>query len=145
MLFRSAVVDANEDFTSHIITTFFLCWVHRGVGNFARAVELGRGLVTALEGPRVGEHFGLAGLPSVMIRSAMSDSLAELGSLDEAARVAQEGWRIAEAVGQPLSLTIALTALARVSLLRGEWTDVISGLQRAAELEVKWEIGRAHV
>ena len=70
-------------------------------------------------------------LPSVMSRTYLSWSLAELGKFPEAAVRAEEGLLIAERVGEPFSRIAAYTALGSLHRSQGDLAEAIPILERA--------------
>ncbi len=137
-----AVTEADEDFTSQVMTRFFLAWIHCAIGNFVQSIQYAHQVVAPLKGRHAREHFGLAGLPAVMARSVMNESLVEIGQFAEATSVAEEAMRIAEEADHPLSVVIALESVARVSIFSGRFGKAIVNLERAVELGRRWDLTR---
>jgi tetratricopeptide (TPR) repeat protein len=90
--------------------------------------------VALLEGDLRYETFGLAGLASVMSRSHLAWSLAELGEFDEAIERAEEGVRLAEAAGHVYSLAYACLGLGGTLLRRGRLGAAQGVLERGLAL-----------
>ncbi len=98
------------------------------------AIELLTQSLVPLEGELSTQRLGMPTLPSVMSRTYLSWSLAELGRFPEAAVRAEEGLRIAERVGEPFSRIAAYTALGSLRRSQGDLDEAIPILERAHAL-----------
>ncbi|HSF01549.1 MAG TPA: hypothetical protein VLA62_00975, partial [Solirubrobacterales bacterium] len=112
----------------------FLGLQHQTRGEYREAVELLRQAVAALQGERLHERFGGAGLLSVTTRERLAWCLAELGEFEEAMARGEEAVRIAREFDHPASLAYAHRSLGLVSLRRGDPRGAVPPLERAVEV-----------
>ncbi len=129
-----AIARSIPDFPLQIATSSHLGQLYRERGDYRRALEMLRTNVDALQGNLARESFGLAGLPSVLMRFYIVWCLAELGNFPEGIPYAQEGIRIAEEVDNPYTLMYAYAGAGILWLLRGEFSEAIPMLERGSEL-----------
>ena len=129
-----AIAERVEDLALQVMGNFSLGGATRALGDYPRAAELLRRNVALLEGDLRYETFGLAGLASVMSRSHLAWSLAELGEFDEAIARAEEGIRLAEAAGHVYSLAYACLGLGGALLRRGRLGAAQGVLERGLAL-----------
>ena len=129
-----AIAERVEDLTLQVVGHFSLGGATRSLGDYPRAAELLRRNVALLEGDLRYETFGLAGLASVMSRSHLAWSLAELGEFDEAIARAEEGIRLAEAAGHAYSLAYACLGLGGTLFRRGRLAAAQGVLERGLAL-----------
>lgn len=122
------------DFVLEIATSTHLGPLYRERGDYRRAIEILRKNLDSLQGSLARERFGLAGLPSVLLRFHLVWCLAELGNFTEGIVCAQEGIRIAEEVDNPYSLMFAYAGAGILRLLRGELSQATPVLERGFEL-----------
>jgi class 3 adenylate cyclase/tetratricopeptide (TPR) repeat protein len=111
-----------------------LGWIYHVLGAHGRAIDLLTQSLAPLEGDLSAQRLGMPTLPSVMSRTYLTWSLAELGRFSEAAARAEEGLRIAERVGEPLSRIAACTALGSLSRSKGDLEEAIPVMERARVL-----------
>ncbi|HET6369432.1 MAG TPA: AAA family ATPase [Pseudomonadales bacterium] len=129
-----AIAERAEDLALQVVGNFSLAGATRSLGDYPRAAELLRRNVALLEGDLRYETFGLAGLASVMSRSHLAWSLAELGEFDEAIARAEEGIRLAEGAGHVYSLAYACLGLGGTLLRRGRLGAAQGVLERGLAL-----------
>jgi class 3 adenylate cyclase/tetratricopeptide (TPR) repeat protein len=129
-----AIAERVEDLALQVVGNFSLGGATRSLGDYPQAAELLRRNVALLEGDLRYETFGLAGLASVMSRSHLAWSLAELGEFDEAMARAEEGLRLAEAAGHVYSVAYACLGLGGTLLRRGRLGDAQGVLERGLAL-----------
>jgi transcriptional regulator with AAA-type ATPase domain/tetratricopeptide (TPR) repeat protein len=129
-----------EDLTLRVSTNAYLGQVNHTLGNYREAAAFFRDNVGTLVGGLARERLGLPQLPSVHSRTCLVWSLAELGEFEEARAIGEEGIRIAEAAGQPVSLTVGYSGLGVLHLRRGELTPAIARLERALDLCRVWNL-----
>ena len=104
--------------------------IHLMQGDYRRAVnDLGQA-VAFFNGARCHERFGLPNLPAVLSREYLARCHAELGTFAEGKAFADEGLRIAEAVGHSSSLLVAYEGLGLLALRQGELPKAIALLER---------------
>ena len=119
-------------------STWALGQAYHALGKYQPAVDFYQRLLAAVEGERVGSHFGSHGLPLIFSRSWLTRALSELGRFDHGLAYAEEGVRLAEALGHPFSLTVAYWGVGYLHLRRGSARDAIPALERAVELCKTW-------
>ncbi|MEX2145521.1 MAG: AAA family ATPase, partial [Candidatus Rokuibacteriota bacterium] len=129
-----------EDLTLRVATNAYLGQVNHTLGNYRQASAFFRDNVGTLVGGLVRERLGLPQLPSVHSRTCLVWSLAELGEFDEARAIGEEAIAIAEAAGQPLSLTVGYAGLGVLHVRRGELGAAIALLERALDLCRVWNL-----
>jgi tetratricopeptide (TPR) repeat protein len=128
-----AVAERLDDFALRVTTNTHLGDVYGTLGDYRRAVEILRKNVESLAGARVGERFGMAGLPAVLSRGWLARYLAKLGAFPEAIERAQEGLEIAEAANDAYSIAFACALIGWVGGLKGT-PQVIPTAERGLEL-----------
>jgi class 3 adenylate cyclase/tetratricopeptide (TPR) repeat protein len=111
-----------------------LGWIYYVLGAYERAIDLLTQSLAPLGGALSGQRLGMPTLPSVMSRTYLTWSLAELGKFVDAAARAEEGLRIAEHIGEPLSRIAAYTALGSLRRSKGDLGEAIPVLERARAL-----------
>src|SRR5262249_54144473 len=97
----------------------------RAVGEYRRAVAVLRDNLPLTAGDRATESFGLTGAASVLTRSHLAWSLAELGEFAEARVLAEEAIQFAESAGDAFSQALAHLALGGTFLRQGRFADAI--------------------
>ncbi len=135
-----AIARSIPDFALQIATSTHLGPLHRERGDYRRAIEILKSSVDSLQGSLARERFGLAGLPSVLLRFHLVWCLAELGHFAEGMAHAQEGIRIAEEADSPYSLMFAYVGAGILWLLRGEFSQATPVLERGFELCRVWNL-----
>jgi transcriptional regulator with AAA-type ATPase domain/tetratricopeptide (TPR) repeat protein len=128
------IADKLGDFALRVTTDTHLGVVYGTLGDYRRAVEILRGNVGSLAGPRAGERFGMVGLPAVLSRGFLSWYLAELGEFREATKQAEEGLALAESVNDTYSVAFACALLGHANALKGIWEGAIGVLERGLDL-----------
>src|SRR6266542_3428685 len=123
-----------EDYGLEVMATLFLGQAYYCLGNYPKALEvLGRNLVP-LDSPVVRERFGAIGLPFANARASLALALAERGEFVEAISRCTEAIRIAEAVGQPFSVTVTYRGMGLLHLRRGDLHQATLALDHALEI-----------
>ncbi len=117
-----------------VIANFSLGGAVRAVGDYPRAIALLRPNLELTDGARAIEHFGLAGAASVLTRSHLAWSLAELGEFPEAVERSEEGIRLAQASGHAFSEAHSHLALGGTLLRQGRMAEAITVLERGLAL-----------
>jgi class 3 adenylate cyclase/tetratricopeptide (TPR) repeat protein len=102
-------------------------------GDYRRAIDCYRQTAAYFDGARR-ERFGQVALPAVQCRAWPAWCHAELGTFAEGKTLGAEGLRIAEAVGHPASLVVALWGSGLLSLRQGNLPRALSLLERARSL-----------
>jgi class 3 adenylate cyclase/tetratricopeptide (TPR) repeat protein len=128
-----AVAEAVGDFALQT-TNVNVGLAHYGLGDYPRALECLRRILTAIPPERAHETFGWAGMPAVTARAYLAACLTEQGKFAEALAHVQDAVRIAEDIGHAFSLGQALISLGTLHLRRGELDAAMSALERGLEL-----------
>ena len=136
-----ALATAVGDFTLIVAGRQYLGQVYRTQGDYLQATALFRSNISALDGPRMAERFGLHALPSVLARGFLADCLSLTGEFPEAAVHAGEALEIAEAVGHPYSIVSACGGPAPLHVRRGHLGTAVPLLERAVARCRTWGIG----
>ena len=135
-----AIAEIRGDLSIQVTANRHLGRVYLALGEYCRAIEFQRRNVATLEGELLYQYLGAPLLQSVSSRAWLAWPLAEIGDFDEAIAVAQEGLRIAEVVGQPLSLVTAHLGIGVVRVRRGDSHEAVSALERGLALCDVWSI-----
>ena len=109
-------------------------------GEYRLAEELLRNVLKYLDGDRTRERFGLAGFPAVLARGYLTWGFADRGQFEEGIVLGQEGFRLAEALEHPYSLTFASWVLAPLHLVRRELKQAVRLLERGVAVSREWNL-----
>jgi class 3 adenylate cyclase/tetratricopeptide (TPR) repeat protein len=113
---------------------------HHGTGSFAKTVEMHRKCI-ALETPELDDkRAGWPSLPGVVLRTFLADALLELGDLEEADAVAEEGGRRADAADHAYSRIQINHVRSRVRMAQGRPAEAISLLRDAWQVSIDLEL-----
>jgi tetratricopeptide (TPR) repeat protein len=137
---QRALATTLGDVDLQVMANFYVGSLYYDLGDYPRAVDCLAWNVVSLEGDRLRERFGMTGLPSVLSRSYLSRSLAELGAFAEAIGRAEEGVQIAEAADHPFSRIWAYAGIGQLYLNNGDVHRGIPLLERSLELCQDWHI-----
>jgi class 3 adenylate cyclase/tetratricopeptide (TPR) repeat protein len=129
-----SVATETQDFVFQLITQDRLSRAYQALGDFRRAISLCKRSIALLEGKPVSERFGMVGVPSVITHGPLVLSLAELGDLGSGISQAEEVVRIAETVGQPLSLVVAYSVLSHIYTVKGDLEKAIPLAERSLDI-----------
>jgi class 3 adenylate cyclase/tetratricopeptide (TPR) repeat protein len=129
-----ALATASGAVELHIMAQTRLGLVYFGAGDFREALHAARQVVEAPEGQSVPARSGQLALPSVTSRHIVAGCLADMGAFAEGIAVAEEGVQIAEAVGQPYSIVVALLGVSFLYRRQGDLSHAIPVLQRGIAL-----------
>jgi len=124
------ITQALGDFPLQVRTNFYLGQAYHDLGDYRRAMDVLRRTIAALEGELMRKRLGMAGLPSVFVRTWLVWCLAELGAFAEGMARGEEGVRIAEAVDHPFSMIVAYCGVGVLSLRKGDLHQAIAVLER---------------
>jgi class 3 adenylate cyclase len=114
--------------------------VYHGMGNFTKSVEMHR-MCVALETPELDDkRAGWASLPGVVLRTFLADALLELGEIEEAEAVAEEGGRRADAADHGYSRAQINQVRSRIRVAQGRPAEAISLLQAAWQVSIDLEL-----
>jgi tetratricopeptide (TPR) repeat protein len=128
------VATTVADHDLRVVANLYLgqvCWTS---GDYQAAARHLRANVEALQGDLSRRLLGLAGPPSIISRSWLARSLAELGEFAEGITIASDGLRIAEQLTSVFALVHVCSSSGTVHLLRGDLDAAIPLLERALAL-----------
>jgi tetratricopeptide (TPR) repeat protein len=128
------VAASFSNFSMRVIGSCRLAQAHHALGNYARAADIFRQILAALQGDLARERFEMAALPSVWARSWLAWTLAELGEFDEGLAVGDEGLAIALSAEHVYSRFQAFFGLGILHLLRGQPERAIPPLEQGLVL-----------
>ena len=129
-----AIAEALDDFDLTVVTNFFLGQAYHARGDYRRVTDFTMRNIESLEGDLICKRFGMTGLLSVLSRTWLAWSLAELGDFAQGMSRAEEGVQIAEAANEPYSRIAAYFGESLVSLRRGDFHRAIPKLERGLML-----------
>jgi class 3 adenylate cyclase/tetratricopeptide (TPR) repeat protein len=113
-----------------LMATLSVGEINRTLGNYRSAADHLRRVVAMSDPAEAQVRHGQVGLPSVRARSHLAWTLAELGSFDQARRVAEEGLQIADASRHAYSVCHACLGLGGTRVRQGEFQAAVSVLAR---------------
>lgn len=125
-----AIAERGEDLHLQIVGYFSMGGSLRALGDYRMAVEFMRQVVGRLDRELAYEFFGQHGLPSVLARSHLVWSLAEMGDFAEAVATAEEAVSIAETARHAYTLSHAYLGLGGVLVRQGSFHAAIPVLER---------------
>ncbi len=129
-----AIAARLGDFALQIPANFYLGQHYYVLGEYGRAIGFLQENVESLQGDRVRERFGMAGLPSVHNRVWLAWCLGELGQFSEGIACGDEGIRIAEAADHPFGLAAACSGVGVLFLIKGDLHRAVLVLERGLSL-----------
>jgi tetratricopeptide (TPR) repeat protein len=153
---QRALAMVSGDVGLHAVANNYLGMAYHTQGEYQQAIAYCRRTVAALDDALRRERFGQVILPTVASRTFLAWSLAEMGQFAEGLAIAEEGRRVAEAVGLPGSLMFAYFGAGLPSLRQGDLAQALPRLERAVGLcqeadlplwfpWVAWALGSAYV
>ena len=127
------VAERERDVTLQVAGAFYLGQVHQFRGEYPRAVDLFRKVVSlASKGTR--EAYGLPGIAHVIGRAWLAITLAELGEFGKAVELADTAVAVAEAVDHAFSRANAYRAAGYTAMLKGDALRAAHLLERGVAL-----------
>jgi tetratricopeptide (TPR) repeat protein len=126
-----ALGTASGDVVLQALANLGLGYAYHAQGTYRRAIDCLGQTVAALDGARRHERFGQVILPTVNSRVWLAWCHAELGTFTEGSALAEEGLRIAEAIGHPGSRMAASWGIGLLSLRYGDLRRALPQLERA--------------
>lgn len=122
-----SVGESIADASIQVVASAYLSSAYQIRGDYRRSSDHARRTIQLLGPDAAPDRLGMALLPSVYARNALSGSLAELGRFDEAVEVGDEALMIAERERHLYSVAFACLALGLANLRQGR-------LERATEM-----------
>jgi tetratricopeptide (TPR) repeat protein len=126
-----ALANKLRDLSLQVLVDVTLGHAYHAVGDYRQAILLLKRDVALLSGELLHERFGAAALPSVLSRSYMVFSLADLGDLAEAVSIGEEAVQIAEMADTAHSQVLAVHAVGLAYLCKGDIDRAIPLLEEA--------------
>jgi transcriptional regulator with AAA-type ATPase domain/tetratricopeptide (TPR) repeat protein len=123
-----------------VMANTYLGLVHLNRGDHRLAGDFFANNVASVSGTLSRERFEMAQLPSVHSRTWLIACLAELGDFAAAVTHSEEGVRIAESAGHPLTLIVAYFGVGQLHLRRGDLERAVPALEHGLELIRTWGI-----
>ena len=122
-----------EHLDINTVAHYFLGVAYHNLGSYTQGISE---LKTALSliGERVYDRFGTTGIVSVICKSWLVRSLAQLGQFADAILPAEEAIQTAKNREHPYSLVYAYYGAGVLSLIKGEIDDAIGFLERGLEV-----------
>jgi class 3 adenylate cyclase/tetratricopeptide (TPR) repeat protein len=125
-----ALGTAAGDFDLQLQARYYVSMPYYSLGAFRRAADLLDQNVASLQGGLLHERFGLHYVPAVGSRVWRMTCLVDRGEFAEGFALADEALRIAETVGDPFSLILAIFGAGHLHLTRGALREAIPMLER---------------
>jgi tetratricopeptide (TPR) repeat protein len=129
-----AIATTLGDFAVRVATNEHLGHIYYVLGDYRQAVDVLGWNVASLQGERIYERYGMAGLPSVHSRAWLVRCLAELGEFARGISYGEEAVRIAEAANLPYSLSVAYQSIGFLYFRKGDLHKAIPLLEYGLEL-----------
>jgi tetratricopeptide (TPR) repeat protein len=126
-----ALTTADGNIVLHALANQYLGMAYLALGRYHRAVNYFEQTVAVLDGTRHRERFDSVFSPAVQSRTMLAICHAELGTFAKGYVLGEEGLRIAEAVGHPMSLMTALGGTGLLALRQGDLPRALPRLERA--------------
>ena len=130
-----------DNFSLKATANFYRGCVDVQSGNYAGSLASFRQISEALSGEDNYKLFDLPFAPSVVSRSWLVWSLAEIGSFNEGIVEGQEGEKIAETIEHPFSHAHILYDIGYLHIVRQDFEAAIEVLNRARALTQHWKLG----
>ncbi len=127
-----SIAMARGDTAQEIETRFRLALVHHMLGDYPKAIDLGRKVVESVAHDPLGVLSGIV-LTSVVSRFWLGWSLAERGEFAEAITLAEEAGRIAEGAGS-YTQAVGCLALGLVHVHKGDLHRAIPPLEHGVQV-----------
>ena len=135
-----AIAEAVGELGLRVVANYYLGHAQWYAGDLRRAADALRAAIALAKGTPLGERFGMAALPAVLLRFLLAWVLAELGEFAQALAAGEEGLRIAESAGHPYSEVLARVGLGYAHLRHGDLAAAARVLEPGLALCRKMEI-----
>jgi DNA-binding SARP family transcriptional activator len=136
-----AVAETLEDFGLLVTAIEYLAQITWAQGDAATAKRLFERFVDSFQGEDVRNRFGMTGYPAVAYRVLLGACHADLGEFRQAIDRGEQGFTLAQEIGQPYMLVIACLWLGRIYLLRGDVARAEGLLRRGLNTAESRHIG----
>lgn len=113
---------------------YHLGQIYFQLGAHDEAIAFHRRNIELIDGTRVKERLGMAGLPAAFSRGHMAWSLAEQGNFQEAFAMSREAVQIAADAKHPFTQAFAVYSVGLVHLRKGEIAGAIEELEAGMQL-----------
>jgi tetratricopeptide (TPR) repeat protein len=135
---QHAVVGAEAlgHFAPQVMPHYYLARAYHALGAYGHAIDSLMRNVTSLGGESLDERFGQSGPASVVSRSYLVWSLAEVGEFAQGIAMGEEGVRLAEAVDHPYGRSAAYFAIGLLYLRKGDLQKAIPLFSRGRKLRL---------
>jgi tetratricopeptide (TPR) repeat protein len=127
---RALTLAGGADPALQVAVQMVLGYALHTMGEYRQAITVLRKNVVSLSGDLVRQRFGLPVFPAVTCRERLVRCLAELGEFSEGIELGEEGVKLAEQMGHPLSLTQMYLGLGHLYLRKGDITRALPMLER---------------
>jgi tetratricopeptide (TPR) repeat protein len=117
-----------------VAANFYLGQAYHAQGDFRRAIDYTKWNVEALEGELIRRPLGMRLPPSIVSRTWLAWSLAEVGAFAEGVFRAEEGIKIAEEIDHLYSLFHAYWGIGIPLLRKGDFLRAIMFLERSRSI-----------
>jgi class 3 adenylate cyclase/tetratricopeptide (TPR) repeat protein len=132
---RGLVIAQNVgDASVQVGSTYYVGLAYYYLGNYLRAVEFQKRVVTLVDGQMATARFGMAGLPAVFCRAVLALALGELGQFADGIAFGEEALHISETAKHPYSLIWALVAGGDLYLQKGDLNAAVRLLEQGMKL-----------
>jgi class 3 adenylate cyclase/tetratricopeptide (TPR) repeat protein len=126
-----ALAMSIKDFPLQVSANFFLAQACHARGDFRKAIDYTKWNVEALEGDLIRSTLGMRLPPSILSRTWLVWSLAEVGAFAEGMIRAEEGIKIAEEIDHLYSLFHAYWGIGILLLCKGDFLRAVTSLERS--------------
>jgi tetratricopeptide (TPR) repeat protein len=135
-----AVAEAGADLALQIEANYRLGQAYWVLADYDRAIACFEWNVRCLAGDLSRERFGMSGFPAVLSREWWVWIMAEQGAFAQGRELGDEMVRLAEAIGQPFSLSSAYMTVGQLYLRQGDLDKAIAALERSLEVGQVWHL-----
>jgi tetratricopeptide (TPR) repeat protein len=122
------------DASLEVVANYHLGLTCMFAGDYQRGVEVYRRTVEILDGDLQFQRLGMPALPGVISRTWLGYGLACLGDFAEGLGMTEDALRLAEAVGHPYSIAVAVEGAGYPYVVRGDVPHALQWLERAVDM-----------
>ena len=124
------LVDASLE----VVANYHLGLTCMFAGDYQRGVEVYRRTVEILDGDLQFQRLGMPALPGVISRTWLGYGLACLGDFAKGLGMTEDALRLAEAIGHPYSIAVAVEGAGYPYVVRGDVPHALQWLERAVDM-----------